>query len=79
MKPSVAAVMSKVECKKYPKAVWNSMTKEQQMQIKNCMNNKASSPLQSRLLYILDHKEYNMSFHMESLDLSSMESSCFLT
>ena len=29
----VAAFMGKVECKKYPKAVWNPMTKEHQMQV----------------------------------------------
>ena len=28
MRPKVAAFMGKVECKKYPKADWNSMTKE---------------------------------------------------
>ena len=28
-----AAFMGKIECKKYPKAVWNSMTKGQQMQV----------------------------------------------
>ena len=25
--------MGKIKCKKYPKAVWNSMTEEQQMQV----------------------------------------------
>ena len=30
----VLAFMGKVECKKYPKAVWNSMTREQQMQVR---------------------------------------------
>ena len=29
----VATFMGKVKCKKYPKAVWNFMTKEQQMQV----------------------------------------------
>ena len=33
-RPKVAASMEKVKCKKYPKAVWNSMTKEQQMQVR---------------------------------------------
>ena len=33
MKPKVAAFTGKVECKKYPKAVWNYMTKEQQMHV----------------------------------------------
>ena len=27
------AFTEKIKCKKYPKAVWNSMTKEQQMQV----------------------------------------------
>ena len=31
-KPRVAAFMGKIECKKYPKAVWNSMSREKQMQ-----------------------------------------------
>ena len=33
VKPKEAAFMGKVECKKCPKAVWNSMTKGQQMQV----------------------------------------------
>ena len=31
VRPKVAAFTAKKECKKHPKAVWNSMTKEQQM------------------------------------------------
>ena len=42
LKPKVLAFMEKVECKKYPKAVWNSMSK-QQMQVRNCMDKKALS------------------------------------
>ena len=34
VKPKVAAFMGKIESNKYPKAVWNSMTKEQQMQVR---------------------------------------------
>ena len=32
--PKVAALMGKVDCKKCPKAIWNSVMKEQQMQMK---------------------------------------------
>ena len=31
VRPKVAAFLGKIKCKKYPKAVWNFMTKEQQM------------------------------------------------
>ena len=34
VKPKVVAFTGKVECKKYPKAIWNSMTREQQMQVR---------------------------------------------
>ena len=33
VRPKVMAFMGKIECKKYPKAVWNSITKVQQMQL----------------------------------------------
>ena len=33
VRPEVLAFTGKVECNKYPNAVWNFMTKEQQMQI----------------------------------------------
>ena len=33
MKPKVAAFVGKIEYKKCPKAFWNLMTKEQQMQV----------------------------------------------
>ena len=33
VRPKVMAFTRKIECKKYPKAVWNSMTKEQYMQV----------------------------------------------
>ena len=33
MKPKVTAFMGKIEYKKYPKVVLNSMTKKQQMQV----------------------------------------------
>ena len=33
VRPKVVAFTGKIECKKYPKTVWNSMTKEQQMQV----------------------------------------------
>ena len=32
MMPKMVTIMGKIECTKYTKAVWNSMTKEQQMQ-----------------------------------------------
>ena len=34
VRPKMAAFMGKIECKKYPKAAWNSMTREQQMQVR---------------------------------------------
>ena len=33
VRPKMSAFMGKIKCKKYPKAVWNSMTKEQQKQV----------------------------------------------
>ena len=33
VRPNVAAFRGKIDCKKYPKAVWNFMTKEQKMQV----------------------------------------------
>ena len=33
VRPKVVAFMGKVECKKYPKPVWNSMIKIQEMQM----------------------------------------------
>ena len=45
LKPKVVAFMEKIECKKYPKAVWNSMAKEQQMQVAELYEQKASSLL----------------------------------
>ena len=33
VRPKVAAFMGKIKCTKYLQAVWNSMTKEQQMQV----------------------------------------------
>ena len=53
VRPKVAAFTGKVECKKYPKAVCNSMTNEQQMKVQSCMNNKASNLPQSRLVQML--------------------------
>ena len=52
----VVAFTGKVECKKYSKAVWNSINKELQMKSISCMNNKASSLLQSRLVQRLELK-----------------------
>ena len=34
VRPKVVAFTGKVEYKKYPKAVWNSMTRWQQMQVR---------------------------------------------
>ena len=34
VKPKVVAFIGKIECKKYPMAVWNTMTKEQQIQMR---------------------------------------------
>ena len=42
--PKVAAFIRKVECKKYPKAVWNSMIKKQHMHIPKLLINRASGP-----------------------------------
>ena len=44
MKPKVVAFMGKAECKKYPKEVWNSMTKEQQMQARKLQQEQGSKP-----------------------------------
>ena len=67
LKPSVAVFMGN------PRQSGIPCQKSSRCRLKNCMNDKASSPLQSRLLYILDHKEYEMFFHMQSLDLYSMQ------
>ena len=44
VRPKVAAFTGKVECKKYPKAVWNSMTKKQQMQIRKLHEQQGTKP-----------------------------------
>ena len=44
VRPKVVAFMGKVECKKYPQAVWISRTEEQHMQARSCTKN-SSSPL----------------------------------
>ena len=44
MWPKEAASTGKVECKKYPKAVWNSMTREQQMQVRKLHEQQGIKP-----------------------------------
>ena len=34
MKPKEVAFMGKIKCKRNPKAIWNSMTKEQQIKVR---------------------------------------------
>ena len=46
----VVAFMKKVEGKKYPKAVWKSMTKDQKMQVKKLCEQKGIKPVQSILV-----------------------------
>ena len=36
--------MEKVECKKYPKAVWNSMSRKQQMQVRKLHEHQGIKP-----------------------------------
>ena len=45
MRPKVAAFMGKIECKKYPKTVWNFMTKEQQMQVCKLHEQQGTKPV----------------------------------
>ena len=47
--PNVAVFMGKVECKKYPKAVWNSMTKEQQMQVQKLHEQQGIKPTMKQM------------------------------
>ena len=44
MRPKVAVFMGNLECKKYPKAVWNSMTREQQMQVRKLHEQQGIKP-----------------------------------
>ena len=43
-KPNVVAFMGKLECKKYLKAVWNSVYKEQQMQVRKLCEQQCIKP-----------------------------------
>ena len=43
-KPEAAAFTGKLEYKKYPKAVWNSMSKEQQMQVRKLREQQGIKP-----------------------------------
>ena len=43
-KPRVAVFMGKIELKKYPKAVWNSMSKEQYMQVRQSHEQQCIKP-----------------------------------
>ena len=45
IRPKVAAFMGKIECKKYTKAVWNSMSKEQQMQMRGLCEQQCIKPV----------------------------------
>ena len=49
VKPKVATFMGNVECKKHPKAVWKSMSKELQIQVRKLQEFQGIKPLQSRL------------------------------
>ena len=40
----MAAFMGIVECKNYPKAVWNSMSKKQQMQVRKLHEPQGINP-----------------------------------
>ena len=44
VRPKVSAFMGKIGCKKYPKAVLNSMTKEQQMQVHKLCGQQGTKP-----------------------------------
>lgn len=44
VKPKATHFMEKIGCKKYLKTVLDSMSREQYMQVKYYVNNKASSP-----------------------------------
>ena len=44
VRPKVAAFMWNIKCKKYPMAVWNSMTKEQQMQVCQLRKQQGNKP-----------------------------------
>ena len=44
VKPKVAAFMGKIECEKYPKAVWNSMTNEHKMQVRKLGEQQGIKP-----------------------------------
>ena len=44
VRPKVVASMGKIECKNYPKAVWNFMTKEHQMQVRNLCEQQGIKP-----------------------------------
>ena len=55
MGPKVAAFMGEVECKKYPKKVLNSMTKEQKMKVRKLQEQqgiKTTMP-QNKMLEIM--------------------------
>ena len=43
-KPKAVPSMGKIECKKYPKAVWSSMSKEQQMQVRKLQEQQGMKP-----------------------------------
>ena len=44
VKPKVAVFMKKIKCKKYLKAVWNPMMKDQQMQVRKLHEQQGSKP-----------------------------------
>ena len=44
VKHKVVAFMGKIECKKYPKAVWNSMMNEQKMQVRKQCEQQGIKP-----------------------------------
>ena len=45
MKPKVVDFLGKVECKEYSKTVWNSMIKEQQMQVRKLCEQQGIKPV----------------------------------
>ena len=44
VRPKVVTFTGKVECKKYPKAVWNSMTRDQQIQVRKLQEQQGIKP-----------------------------------
>ena len=56
MRAKVAAFTKKVESKKHPEAVWNSMTNEQQTQVRKCVDAKIAA-LEAKLMINSQDKE----------------------